>query len=133
MPSHDTATRAQVLALKQAGFKNSNITEQTKVCERQIQYYAKAAKERGWNPDLKGPILDAYVLREPGSGRPKKATPEKLEEILSHLEADRYGSEKSIDTLATAVSLSQKTVWRMLKHAGYRKTNQHKNQVFHLP
>lgn len=70
MPSHDTATRAQVLALKQIGLKNAEITAQTKVSERQICYYTKAAKERGWNPDLKGPILDKYVAREPGSGHP---------------------------------------------------------------
>ena len=63
MSSHDTATGAQVLALKQIGIKNAEIIEQTQVSGRRIRNYIKGAKDRGWNSDLKGPILDICRLR----------------------------------------------------------------------
>ena len=45
MPSHDTATRAQVLVLKQNGFKNDDIATQTGISHAQIKRHYAAARE----------------------------------------------------------------------------------------
>ena len=63
MPSHDTATRTQVLVLKQNGFKNDDITAQTGVSSQQIKRHCTAAWEQKWDPNKKGLILDIYVER----------------------------------------------------------------------
>ena len=72
MPSLDTATRAQVLVLKQNGFKNEDIAAQTGVSNAQIKRHCAAARERGWDPAKKGPILDSYIERQEGSGSEKE-------------------------------------------------------------
>ena len=78
-PSYNTSTKAQVLALKQEGFKNDDIYARTKISHSQIGAITKTAKERGWRPELRGQILDEYVARREGSGRPKKLTEEKIQ------------------------------------------------------
>lgn len=53
-PSFDIATKAQVLTLKQEGFKNDNIYARTKVSHRQINTITSTAKKHGWKPEEKG-------------------------------------------------------------------------------
>jgi len=60
-PSFDIATKAQVLTLKQEGFKNDDIYARTKVSYRQINTIISTTKERGWKPKEKGQIIDKYV------------------------------------------------------------------------
>ncbi|KAH8712225.1 hypothetical protein GQ44DRAFT_762690 [Phaeosphaeriaceae sp. PMI808] len=68
-PQHDTATKAQVLTLKQNGFKNDDIALQTTVSPAQIRRIATAARERGWDLDVKGPIKDTFVERKEGTSK----------------------------------------------------------------
>src|SRR4051812_24555070 len=112
MPSYDVSTQAQVLALKQEGFKIDEITQRMQIRATRVKSLCKEAQARGWNPDKKGQILDEYVARKEGSGRPKKLIEEKIQEIVRRVGTDRFGAEKSTHDIANEVNLSQKSVWR---------------------
>ncbi|KAF2193035.1 hypothetical protein K469DRAFT_551875, partial [Zopfia rhizophila CBS 207.26] len=67
-------------------------------------------------------ILDEHVQDKPRSGRPKKVTPEKTQEVLDAVEKNRYGRELSTQALASKVGLSGNRVWFILRSNGLRKT-----------
>lgn len=64
------ATRAQIVALKECGVSNDDISKRTGVCRRQIQYMWAKAVNRGWQPGMK--LEDAHLKDAKRPGRPKK-------------------------------------------------------------
>lgn len=84
------AVRAQVLALKQFGASNRQISDITCISERQIQRFWAKAIARGYDPvDGSKALKDEYLIDEPRSGRPKKATIEASNEILTKVRKSR--------------------------------------------
>ena len=83
MPSYDTATRAQALTLKLAGFSNTEIESITKIQPRTVNAIYNKAITRGLNPAKSKTIFDKHVEDAKRSGRPKKQTKEIIEDVLS--------------------------------------------------
>lgn len=80
MVLYDTATRAQALTLKLAGFSNDQVQQITGIHPRTVLLILDRAVERGL--DLAKPvILDIHVQDAPRSGRPSKQADVK-EDIL---------------------------------------------------
>ena len=118
---NDNATRAQALALKVMGIRSAEIQEITGIQHRTLQALFRKAKERGYDPDTSKKILDIHVKDAPRSGRPTKQTPEVVENVISKM--DRRGREKTCTEIAREVGgISDTTVWRILRKAGYNKT-----------
>jgi transposase len=87
--------------------------------------YARAI-ERGFDQHASPIITDEFVKDKPRSGRPKKQDLAK-DIVISKVQRDRFGREKSCADIAGELSLeglnlSSTTIWRILKTAGYNKT-----------
>ncbi|KAK1246367.1 hypothetical protein MKX08_000169 [Trichoderma sp. CBMAI-0020] len=90
MVLYDTATRAQALTLKLAGFSNDQVQQITGIHPRTVLLILDRAVERGL--DLAKPvILDIHVQDAPRSGRPSKQADVK-EDILQKVRRDRMAS-----------------------------------------
>src|SRR5271170_3764838 len=123
MPSYDNATRAQALTLKLVGFSNAEIEKITGIQPQTVSAIHRKAIARGLNPEESKKILDHHVEDAPRSGRPKKQTEEIVTEILSKVRGDRYACKKTCAQIAAEVGgVSDITVWRILRSAGFRKT-----------
>ena len=123
MPSYDDATRAQALTLKVMGVSNAEIEAITGIQPRTLNALLRKAKERGYDPNVSKKLLDIHVKDSPRSGRPTKRTAELVENVISKVSRDRYGREKTCSQIAIEVGgVSDTTVWRILRTAGYRKT-----------
>ena len=123
MPSYDTATRAQALTLKLMGCPNVEIQSITGMQPRTVQLLHQKALERGFNPAESKTILNHHVEDGKRSGRPTKQTTETIEGVLSKVRRDRYGREKTCAQIALELgNVSDVTVWRILRAAGFRKT-----------
>jgi len=103
------------------GIRSAEIQEITGIQHRTLQALFRKAKERGYDPDTSKKILDIHVKDAPRSGRPTKQTPEVVENVISKM--DRRGREKTCTEIAREVGgISDTTVWRILRKAGYNKT-----------
>ena len=123
MPSYDNATRAQALTLKLVGFSNAEIESITGIQPRTLNSIHRKAITRGLNPDESKKILDHYIEDGQRSGRPTKQTEEVVTEVLSKVRGDRYAREKTCAQIAAEFKgVSDITVWRILRSAGFRKT-----------
>lgn len=130
MPPHtDIATRALVVTLKAEGRTTLNIAERTTLNPRTIDRIYARAIDAGFDPAAKPlTICDAYLADKPRSGRPTKQDEETKIEVVRLVRVDRYGREKTCADLAGDLSshfgreISETTVGRMLRDAGFRKT-----------
>ena len=87
MPTTDIAVRAHVVALKAYGVKSTEIQDRTGINPRtQRDIYARAIK-RGFDPTQ--PVLSKYVVDDPKTGRPRKTSTQKRQEILNVAGKDR--------------------------------------------
>src|SRR5258708_6134832 len=124
MPSYDNATRAQALTLKLHGVSNPEIESITGIQPATLHALYKKALSRGLNPTESKRILNHHIEDGKRSGRPTKQTTEVVQDVLSKVCRDRYGREKSCAQIAADLGgrVSDITVWRILKAAGFRKT-----------
>jgi transposase len=120
--SADISLRAQVLTLSYCTFVTVEfIATATGYSVPNIYRIRRIAKDRGFDPHTSLQILDKYTRHEEKSGRPRKATTEKEDEVIDLIIKDRYAREKTSAQLTREVELSRSTVWRILKRRGYRK------------
>ena len=122
MGFHQLATRAQALAMKAMGATLDYIENITQIKRRNLQYIFSKARSRGWDPVSRPLILDGYIINAPRTGRKIKITREFKLRIIKKATSDRYGREKSSAYIAAECGCSAKTVWRVLRRHGYRKT-----------
>ena len=124
-PNYDIAARAQIVTLKAFGFKNEEISIKTGVPIHTIQKIYLRAQKRGFDPNSDLPIVkNEHVIDAPRSGRPSKQTEEVKGEIFQKIRRDRYGREKTCESIASEMKgkVSPMTVWRILRKAGFNKT-----------
>ena len=122
MVFYQIATRAQALAMKAMGATLQQIQNVTFIKRHTLQYLFTKAANRGWNPVTNPLVLDGHVVDAPRSGRKRVITYELEQEILKKVTRNRYGREKSCAYIAAECGCSTKTVWRVLRRYGYRKT-----------
>ncbi|KAF1981362.1 hypothetical protein K402DRAFT_386648, partial [Aulographum hederae CBS 113979] len=123
MPSYDIATRAQALTLKLFGFSNAQIESTTGIQPRTLNNIYRKAISRGLNPQESTKILDYHIEDGSRSGRPTKQGEEVTSNVLSKVRGDRYAREKTCAYIAAEIGgVSEVTVWRILRQAGFRKT-----------
>ncbi|KAJ0127189.1 Uncharacterized protein HZ326_29705, partial [Fusarium oxysporum f. sp. albedinis] len=129
-PNTDIATRAFVVSLKApcSGKTTNEVAEITGLSVNLVnRIYARAIK-RGFDPNVRPLILrNGYLEDTPRSGRPSKQTEETKELIISKVQRDRYGREKTAADIAGELSsqgvlISTSLVKQVLKSAGFRKT-----------
>jgi AraC-like DNA-binding protein len=90
--------------------------------EPSISILYKQARARGFDPAVSTHILLKYVADAPRSGRLKVGGDDEGKlAIVNVISKDRYGREKTLDTIALDVNLSASTVQRGLKEMGYHK------------
>src|SRR5581483_1372508 len=123
MPSYDNATRAQALTMKLLGHSNADIESITGIQPRTVNTLLHKAISRGLNPEESKKILDYHIEDDKRSGRPIKQTKETATEILSKVCGDHYAREKTCTQIAADLGnkVSDITVWRVLRAAGFRK------------
>ena len=97
--NHDNGTRLQALALAAAGIPVKNITAMTEISRWTISRLQKQARDRGYDPNTSKKLLLSYVTDAPRSGRPKVATPEIENIILTAVRKNRYDREKTLSML----------------------------------
>lgn len=123
----DIATRAQVVTMKTYTQKTSEqIATLTGLSRTTVDRIYARAIERGFDQHASPIITDEFVKDKPRSGRPKKQDLAK-DIVISKVQRDRFGREKSCADIAGELSLeglnlSSTTIWRILKTAGYNKT-----------
>ncbi len=120
-PQYSAATRAQVVTMKQMGASNRDIEAKTGVPARTIRRICHRAADRGFDPTERPILEDHHVKNAPKSGRPKKRTEEKINEVLALVTRDRYAREKTCANLAASAGVSAMTLWRILRSQGFRK------------
>src|SRR5436305_13864172 len=91
---HDTATRAQVIALRAHGATAKEVTAITEVNDRTQRTIISRAKERGYQEG--GPIKDEHVKDGEKPGAPRKRTESVYELVAATVRKDRYGREKGL-------------------------------------
>ena len=120
--SADISLRAQVLTLSYCTPASIEfIAATTGYSVPNIYRIRRIARDRGFDPAISLQVLDKYARHEEKSGRPRKATTEKEDEVIDLVIKDRYAREKTSAQLAREVGLSRCTVWRILKQRGYKK------------
>jgi transposase len=127
--NYETATRAQVVALKLAGISNTRILELTGLEKATVNAILRRAIERGLDTKaLPARILDIHVADAKRSGRPPVLITDELKEaVLAKVLTDRFGREKTYAYIAEELKkegtkISAVTVWKCLKKAGFHKT-----------
>ena len=131
MGFYQLATKAQALAIKAMGATLDHIERITEIKRRALQYIFKKARSRGWDPVCRPLLLDGYIIDAPRTGRKIKITREFEQRIIKKATSDRYGREKSSAYIAAECGCSEKTVWRVLRRHGYRKTKPTRKPCLH--
>jgi transposase len=124
MPPLDTATRAQIVALKGFGATTAEIHRFLNIPISTINTLFRRAIDRGYNPDAENPILLLeHVADAARDGRPRKQEQYK-EEILEQVCKNRYGREQTCKQISDSLGgrISAITIWRVLKAAKFSKT-----------
>ena len=125
-PYTDTVTRAQALTLKAVGWTNAQIEETTGIPARTLNNIFDKAVKAGFEPSVDGRLgrlSTAHVANAPKASRPRKQ--EAFEdEVLQQVRRDRCGRKKSCAqiTIELGGRISEKTIWRILRKAGMKKT-----------
>ena len=112
------------MALRAYGILATKIKKITQISERTIRDIYRRAINRGFNPKSSPPlVLNTHVDDASRLGRPSKQTKDVKNAILEKVRRNRYGREKTCDYIAAEVGgVSAKTVWRILRASGLRKT-----------
>lgn len=128
-PDSTIPTRSMVVLLKTLGEKSTaEIAELVGVSTRVVNQTYARAKERGFDPTQRPIVIkNEYVEDAARKGRPSKQTAQVNAEVQQKIRENRYGREKSCSVIAgelngTGYNISAKTVWSVLKKAGFRKT-----------
>ena len=114
--NHDVGIRLQALALAEAGIPVKTITAMTEISRWTISRLQKQARDRGYDPNTSKKLLLSYVTDAPRSGRPKVATPEIENVILTAVRKNRYGREKTLSMLTAEQGISATTVLKVKKN-----------------
>ncbi|KAJ3495529.1 hypothetical protein NLG97_g3332 [Lecanicillium saksenae] len=129
MVNTDIATRALIVTLKAYGEKSSpEIGVLTGVTRHTVNRLFAKAKERGFDPDVRPITLKNEHLEDaPRPGRPLKQTEEIIQQVITKIQRDRYGREKTAATIAAKLTeegtpIPSPTVFQILKKANFQKT-----------
>ena len=106
---YDIAQRAQALTLLQVGCSFEYITEKTGISKRQVQYYLKIAKDRGYNP-VSFILKEEYLKDGVRPGWPRKLNEEQEQEVVQAIKLDRYAREKTSAEFGYERNISALTV-----------------------
>jgi transposase len=129
-PNTDIVTRSSVVSLKSPcnGKTTNEVAEITGLSVNQVNRIYNRAIQRRFDPNIRPLLLrNEYLEDAPRSGRPTKQTEEVKDLIISKLERDRYGREKTAAIIAGELTsqdipISASLVKLILKSAGFRKT-----------
>ncbi len=131
MPHTTISQRALIVTLKSPLISKSSaeIAIITGVSSRQInRIYAKAI-ENGFEPNtIPLNLCDEHLQDLPRSGRPKKANKEAIQSVIKEVSYSKKSREMTTDDIAnklrrySEIQISGRTVHRILRQAGYRKT-----------
>lgn len=91
------------------GASNHDIKAKTRVPARTIRICHQAA-ERGFNPIKRPTLDDRHVKNTLKSGRLKKRTKKKINEVLALVICDRYTRGKTYTNLTALVGVSTMTL-----------------------
>ena len=115
---YDIAQHAQALTLLQVGCTFEFITEKTGILKRQVQYYLKITKDRGYDPA-------SFIFKEEHlkdgirTGRPRKLNEER--EVVQAVRLDRYAREKISTEFGFERNVSASTIQRIFKRNNIHK------------
>jgi transposase len=125
---HDLGTRIQALTLLEAATGVPRITQLTGISKSAIYRLRSTAILRGYDPTQSTKLLLAYVEDVPRSGRPKKATEEVVNLVITTLSQNSSTRQWFCQRVANKVSISipsgisARTVYRILHQRGYKPT-----------
>ncbi|OHW89545.1 hypothetical protein CSPAE12_11872, partial [Colletotrichum incanum] len=131
MARTDPPTRAVILALRSrlGGKTADEVAQGLGIPKRTVNNILLRAKKHGFDPTAATFTLrPEYINDAPQPGRPKKATETVADIVVSKVCRDRYGREKTCADIAgeiqseQGIDISASTVYRILRHAGFRKT-----------
>ena len=108
--------------MKAMGATLDYIENITQIKRRTLQYIFSKARSRGWDPVSRPLLLDGYIVDAPRAGRKIKINREFELRIIKKVTSNQFGREKSSAYIAAECGCSLKTVWRVLRRHGYRKT-----------
>ncbi|KGO78312.1 hypothetical protein PITC_059250 [Penicillium italicum] len=124
---HDIAKRAVVVTCKATGLSTATVSELSGLPKRTVNRIYEKALANGFDPDSRPWNLSEAMLADaPRSGRPTKQTLDVQTQVLSKVQTDDKGREKTCADIAGEMSLeghdiSSSTVWRILKKAESQK------------
>ena len=120
----DIAQRACAVLLRALKYPYNEIEDITKIKRSTVQKICRKARERGLVYWVDQPIiiLDRYLIDAPRSGRAPKGTSEFAKRVVNAVVDNRNGREKSSHALAEYFGVSPRTIWRILKAYGFRKS-----------
>ena len=118
-PHHPTTVQAQALALLTAGISEEHVSQITHIPPRTLRYIKKKARDRGYNPEIDGRILEDYVKDGAHTGRPKEISEETELALIQSASKDRAGREKSAEVLAYEAGISHRSAVKILHKYGF--------------
>lgn len=119
----DIATRALVVTLKApcGGAKTtSEVAFLAGISPRSVDRIYGQACQRGFDPNLQPVVIkNEYLEDAPCTGRPSKQTPEIKQLVVTKIQRNRYGREKTCEALAAeltseGISILGPTIYRIL-------------------
>ena len=119
---HQTATRSQVVILKQfTELKNSEIEAITGISVSQIQRIVASAKAAGYEKGQ--PLFNSHVETKKRSGRPTKINDENTAAVLNYVRQTKATRSANADQIAeqSGSGLSKALVLQILKKEGMHK------------
>ena len=120
---YDSATRAQIVALRAYGISAPEIAKITQISERTIRDIYRRAIDQGFDLMSSPLVLNTHVDNTSYLGRLSKQTKDTKNLILEKVRYNRYGREKTCDYIAAEVGgVSGTTVWQILRASRLRKT-----------
>jgi transposase len=117
----DVGVRIQALFCLQLSWPYAQIEATLGVSKSTLYRYQRTAIKRGYDPQACPKILLEYVTDAPRSSRPTKVTPAIEDEIITAISKNSTTRTLTGQDIGLQVSLSPRTIRRVLKRKGYRK------------
>jgi transposase len=117
---YSLAQRVQCLTLLAEGYSGREIQARTGVIASSQTHIKQKARKRGFEPTQDPRILDHYVEDGARSGRPKEITTATELKLLSLVQENRAGREKSAEVLAYECGISYSSALNILHKYGLR-------------